>query len=110
MITKLLPPLVFALLALSPIASAATKTWDGGGDGVSWTNAANWSGDTLPAAGDDVVINVAGTNATINYTTSSLTLRSLQCEETLTSPLARSRSPTAPPGSMAGCSCLPIAP
>jgi hypothetical protein len=33
--------------------------WDGGGDGVSWHNAANWVGDMLPGTGDDVFIDVA---------------------------------------------------
>ena len=62
----------------------AVKTWDGGGDGTSWTNAANWNGDILPVAGDEVVIDVPGTNATITYTASAtLTLRNLQCEEML---------------------------
>ena len=32
-------------------ASAADKTWDGGGDGYSWaTSPANWDGDAIPAA------------------------------------------------------------
>jgi hypothetical protein len=38
----------------------ALATWDGGGDDTSWSNAANWAGDVLPATGDDVVINVSG--------------------------------------------------
>jgi autotransporter-associated beta strand protein len=34
-------------------ATAADRTWDGGGDGYSWaTSAANWDGDALPAAND----------------------------------------------------------
>ncbi len=73
--------LMFAL-ALSPwTTSAATRAWDGGGDGQSWTNAANWIGDIVPVAGDDVVIDVVGTNATITFAGGALTLRSLQCEE-----------------------------
>ncbi|MCB0644943.1 MAG: hypothetical protein KDC44_25025, partial [Phaeodactylibacter sp.] len=37
-------------------AGAATVTWDGdAGDGL-WNTAANWDGDILPTATDDVVI------------------------------------------------------
>lgn len=36
-------------------ASAGTRTWDGGGATNNWSEAANWSGDTVPDAGDDVV-------------------------------------------------------
>jgi hypothetical protein len=31
-------------------------SWDGGGDGTSWTDARNWAGDALPTASDDVSI------------------------------------------------------
>ena len=80
--TRALPLIVFFAFILLPAAAiAATRTWDGGGDGNSWTNAANWSADTIPVAGDDVVIDVSGTNATIRYTGGSVTLASLRCEE-----------------------------
>ncbi|MBP7768484.1 hypothetical protein KA082_01470 [Candidatus Woesebacteria bacterium] len=57
--------------------SAATLTWDGGGndatcggaagDGNKWSCAANWSTDTLPQAADTAVFNGTATkNATIN--------------------------------------------
>jgi len=75
----LLPLLVSILLPIAAVA--ATRVWDGGGDGNSWTNAANWSADTIPVAGDDVVIDVSGTNATIVYTGGNVTLASLRCEE-----------------------------
>jgi autotransporter-associated beta strand protein len=39
------------LLAGAVHASAADRTWDGGGDQFSWLNAANWGG-TAPVAGD----------------------------------------------------------
>jgi hypothetical protein len=32
--------------------------WDGGGDGVFWSNAANWQGDVIPADGDSVSVEV----------------------------------------------------
>ncbi|MEM6314157.1 MAG: hypothetical protein AAF743_08715, partial [Planctomycetota bacterium] len=37
-----------------------TLSWDGGGDGVNWTDPLNWSEDRLPEASDDVVIDVPG--------------------------------------------------
>jgi hypothetical protein len=71
-------------LALAGIATAraATVTWDGGGGDFSWQNPANWNANTLPGTGDDAVINIAG-NATIT-TSSNVTIRSLQCSNSLT--------------------------
>ena len=44
-----------------------TKTWNGGGVTNNWSEAANWSGGTVPAAGDDVVFDATSTkNATID--------------------------------------------
>ena len=37
-------------------ADSAAITWDGGGDGVNWNDAANWSGDALPGPSDGVSI------------------------------------------------------
>ncbi|MGH3085950.1 MAG: hypothetical protein ACRDSJ_01365, partial [Rubrobacteraceae bacterium] len=51
-------------LALAVFASpswAATKTWDGGGDTNNWSEAANWSGDTVPTSADDVVFDGTST-------------------------------------------------
>ena len=42
------------LLSSSPLAHAATRTWNGGGADNFWTNAANWGG-TAPVAGDNLV-------------------------------------------------------
>jgi len=44
--------LFFAALPLQ----AATITWDGGGDGRSWSNPTNWSGDRVPGVTDNVVL------------------------------------------------------
>ncbi|MDB5175580.1 MAG: hypothetical protein JWM81_438 [Candidatus Saccharibacteria bacterium] len=47
---------VSSLLTLSiPLASAATKTWTGGGSDGNFSTGANWSGGTAPAAGSDLV-------------------------------------------------------
>jgi hypothetical protein len=72
-------PLCFALLGLFVIAftsSAGIITWDGGGDGASWHDPLNWSGDAMPGAGDDVVVNVA-TNLT--HSSGDTVVRSIQC-------------------------------
>ena len=53
------------LTLLSSQSQAALKTWTAGGSG-SWAVGANWSGGTVPAAGDDVVINPAGAVWTIS--------------------------------------------
>src|SRR5262245_40877792 len=37
-----------------PLVQAAVKTWDGSASGL-WNNGANWSGSTVPAAGDDLI-------------------------------------------------------
>src|SRR5436190_11300378 len=36
----------------------AAISWDAGGDGVHWNDPANWSGDAVPTANDDVTIGV----------------------------------------------------
>ncbi len=43
----------------------ATVLWDGGGNGTSWTDAANWDGDKLPAASDEVQL-ASGSNVTLD--------------------------------------------
>ena len=48
--------LVLAIVIGSPAAFCATVTWDAGGGSGNWSNALNWSGDTLPTSSDDVVI------------------------------------------------------
>mgnify|MGYP001256786093 CR=1 FL=1 len=57
------PFVLIALIAVSPAATAATKTWDGGAGTSSWHDAANWSPDGVPGAGDDVVLSGAITVA-----------------------------------------------
>ncbi len=60
-----LSPLFF--FAFLNVAEAAVRTWDGGGGTNSWSNAANWSADTVPTAADEVVFNATSTkNSTID--------------------------------------------
>ncbi|MCP5521845.1 MAG: hypothetical protein H7A46_09900 [Verrucomicrobiales bacterium] len=61
--TSLLP-----LLCATPLVGA-TVTWDGGGDGTSWNDPANWVADTLPGPDDDAVI--AGGSGTVQVTASA---------------------------------------
>jgi hypothetical protein len=42
--------------ALENRAMLAAVSWDGGGDGLNWTSAKNWSGDVVPGASDDITI------------------------------------------------------
>lgn len=57
-----------------------TTFWDGGGDGVSWQDAVNWSGDVLPGTTDDVVIAGAGS---VTYSSGASTVQSLSTDRTL---------------------------
>jgi autotransporter-associated beta strand protein len=60
--------LAFALTAnqLTPGSFAATSVWDGGGANALWATAGNWSNNTLPASGNDVLIGSAyGSGKTI---------------------------------------------
>ena len=43
-----------------PCVLGKKVSWDGGGDGVSWFDAANWKGDVLPADGNTVSIQMTG--------------------------------------------------
>ncbi|MEN0004901.1 MAG: T9SS type A sorting domain-containing protein [Bacteroidota bacterium] len=52
---------IYLLFALITIAQAATITWDGGGNGTTWTDANNWDTNTVPGSGDDVVLSTAAT-------------------------------------------------
>ena len=44
------------VLALGAAAQIATIEWDGGGDGMSWHDAANWDTEAVPDAMDNVAI------------------------------------------------------
>ncbi len=42
------------------VGQFADRLWDGGGDGSTFTDAANWSGNVLPSAGENIVIEQPG--------------------------------------------------
>ena len=67
----------------SQIASfaAASKVWTGLGDGVSWNNAANWSGNAAPNSADSIFIGSG--SGTITNVPGGLTLNNLLCQRTL---------------------------
>ncbi|AHC16573.1 beta strand repeat-containing protein [Salinispira pacifica] len=46
------------LIAL-PAAVFAQKTWDGGGDNLTWNDALNWNGNTLPTPAENVDLSAA---------------------------------------------------
>ena len=51
-----------ASLGLAQSINAATQTWTGAGLDLVWENAANWSGNAVPGAGDIAEFNGAGLN------------------------------------------------
>ena len=71
--------------AESPISEVALEVqWDGGGDGVSWSDQANWANDTLPGSGDDVVINVLeNPTVTIDLSAGDIEVNSIDSHEAL---------------------------
>lgn len=75
--TQILHLVLFASLFVA--ARGAVVTWDGGGDGFSWTNRFNWSGDTLPAANDEAIIVASQNPVVLSGTNSPVIVRRLQC-------------------------------
>ena len=68
-------------LRIEPLESRTLLTavsWDGGGDGVNWTDPVNWSGNLVPVSADDVVIDVPGT-ISVTMASGTPTIRSLTC-------------------------------
>ncbi len=69
---------IFALfiglfLFVSHNVQAATLTWDGGGTTNNWSEAANWSGNSIPLDFDDVIFNSTSTkNVVIDVAISPL--------------------------------------
>jgi hypothetical protein len=56
------------VLALAGNASAAARTWDGGGGAGNrlWSTPANWSADTVPTSADTAQLNIADANCLID--------------------------------------------
>lgn len=48
--------LLICLLNIFFFLSNAQITWDGGGDGTSWSDPANWVGDVVPGTSDNVLL------------------------------------------------------
>ncbi len=78
-------------LAVEPLEDRrllAIVTWDGLGDGMSWSDRFNWNNpgavdpNTLPGSGDDVVIDVAA-NPNITVSTAATPIKSLNSAESL---------------------------
>ncbi|HHK42890.1 MAG TPA: hypothetical protein ENJ50_10770, partial [Planctomycetaceae bacterium] len=61
----------------------ALITWDAGGDGSSWNDPLNWSGDVLPTSADDVVISLPTSNPTIRLSSADASVASLVADEAL---------------------------
>lgn len=51
--------ITFILMATGFQLNAQSITWDGGASTTTWSDAENWTGDVVPAAGDDVYIDDA---------------------------------------------------
>ena len=61
----------------------ASVSWDGGGDGTSWHDALNWSGNVLPGSSDDVVIDVDTEEITVIHSAGTSIVNSLLSTEAL---------------------------
>jgi hypothetical protein len=68
---------------LEPRRLLATVAWDGGGDGTNWFDARNWSGDAVPTAADDVVIDVPAQPQIVIGPSADAQVRSLVSNEHL---------------------------
>ncbi|MHC1703483.1 MAG: autotransporter-associated beta strand repeat-containing protein [Tenuifilaceae bacterium] len=68
--------LVLMLVFMNTSLGQATRTWDGDGANDRWNNAANWSANTAPVAGDNVII-PAGFNGTTISRVPNISLNSL---------------------------------
>ena len=57
--------IMIGMLGSAVAASGALITWNGDGDGISWTDGDNWDLNQVPAAADNIVIN----SATVDFNT-----------------------------------------
>ncbi len=72
----------FALEPLESRTLLALILWDGGGDGTTLTQGANWVGDIAPGAADDAVIDILA-NPTITHNAGVADFLSLTCAEVI---------------------------
>lgn len=66
-----------ATFAVITAASAAVKTWDGGGADNNWQTGPNWNADTAPAADDQLVLAGTVRPAPVNNFTAGTTFNGL---------------------------------
>lgn len=71
-----------AIESVEPRRLLAAVFWDGGGDGINWTSANNWSTNALPGPSDDVTIDIA-TNPNLILPSGNQNIRSLVLNEVL---------------------------
>lgn len=71
--TSVFLPLLLCVLPWTSLTAAVT--WDAGGDGVSWHDPLNWSGNALPGPTDDVSLTLAG--ASVVHSAGTDTVRSV---------------------------------
>src|SRR6185437_15144851 len=55
-----------AIEPLEPRRLLATITWNGAGDGTTWTNGSNWVGGQVPGSSDSAVIGASSTTINIS--------------------------------------------
>jgi len=75
------PALRLAVESLEDRRLLAVIQWDGGGDGQHWDDIANWSGDVLPGANDDVVIDMPAEVVTVVHRQNNTAVRSITSDE-----------------------------
>jgi fibronectin type 3 domain-containing protein len=63
--------LVFVISILIPEAYADTIAWTGSGDGINWSDPANWNTNAIPSSGDRITIPSGTVHLNINFTTTS---------------------------------------
>ncbi len=68
--------------ALEPRTLLSNVSWTGKGDGTSWTQASNWSGNAVPTASDDVTINLSG-DPTIKISSGAQSIHSLTLTDSI---------------------------
>ncbi|MBN2507751.1 MAG: immunoglobulin domain-containing protein [Verrucomicrobia bacterium] len=76
-ITNLYGSITSAVAHLTVIGPTNVAHWDGGGDGVSWQDPANWTTGVVPGADDSAVIDLPAGASVVSR--SNVTVRTVQC-------------------------------